>query len=169
MILNINESISNAVTDKIINSLNQLKPGEKLFIYLCTEGGDVEVAESIVHIINNNVDIIEMVGYGKLYSAGFNIFFRCLCHKIILHGTVGMCHYSYIAVNLNENGTVSDKADRMNKMWLKNQRQYTIEFCKNLNMTEKEITEIKKGGDVYFLFNRMQDFLKVQQQNINTN
>lgn len=167
MIININEEINKTVVDKISNSINQLKPAEKLFIYLCTEGGDTEAAEAIIHIINNNADIIEMVAYGKIFSAGFNIFFRSLCHKIILHSTVGMCHYSYIPININENGGPIDKAGKIDKIWLKSQRQHTIDFCKNIGMTDKEVAEVRKGGDVYFLFNRMQDFLKEQKTHIN--
>ena len=53
MILNINEGISNIVTDKIAQSLNTLKSGEKLLIYLCSQGGDVNPGEAIIDIINN--------------------------------------------------------------------------------------------------------------------
>ncbi len=167
MIIDINEDITKEVTNKIIIALNSLKKGEKLFIYLSSDGGSVEVAEAIIDIVNNNSDIIEIVGYGQLISAAFNLFFRVQCYKTLLHGTFGMCHSSYTSININESGNPNTMEDSISKKFIKVQRDYTISFCRNLGMTDKEINAIKRGKDVYFQYDRMQELLRQQTKNIN--
>ena len=167
MIININEDIGKETVDKLANSINQLKSAEKLFIYFASGGGDIEAIEPFIHIINNNIDIIEIVAYGEIKSSEFEIFFKCMCHRILLNNTLGMYHHSKVTVNINENGTPSTKFDHANKVWTKNLRDQTISFCKGIEMTDKEILEIKQGKDVYFQPKRMQELLKVSQQNIN--
>lgn len=163
MTININEDITKETVDKITQAINELQPNDKLFIYFSSEGGDVNSAEAIIHMINNNADIIEVVGYGELLSCGFDIFFKVICYKMLLPNTVGMCHQSNVKININESTKPYEERGVADKAWLKLQKDQTIKFCNSLGMTDKEITAIKKGKDVYFQYKRMQDFLKTQQ------
>lgn len=164
MILNINEPITKDTVDKISAGLNNLKPNEKLFIYFSSEGGEIYSAEAIIHIINNNIDIIELVGYGDLISCGFDIFFKTKCYRILLPNSLGMYHQASVRIDINESANASDRRGYADRQWLKLQKEQTIKFCESLKMTDKEINQIKRGKDVYFQHNRMQDFLKAQQQ-----
>lgn len=163
MILNINEVICKETVDKISTALNNLKPNEKLFLYFSSEGGETYSAEAIIHIINNNIDLIELVGYGDLMSAGFDIFFKSNCYRILLPNSLGMFHQTTVNIDINESANASDRRGQADKTWMKLQKEQTIKFCESLKMTDKEISEIKKGRDVYFQHNRMLDFLNIQQ------
>lgn len=163
MTINICESVTKETVDKIAKSINELKQGEKLFIYFSSDGGDVSSAEAIIHIINNNMDLIEIVGYGELLSCAFDIFFKTKCYKILLPNCVGMCHQSSVTININESTKPYEERGQADKTWMKLQKEQTIKFCNSLNMTSKEISAIKRGKDVYFQYKRMQEFLKIQQ------
>lgn len=163
MILHINEAISSETVDKIAKPLNELKKGEKLFIYFSSLGGEVHAAEAIIHIINSNIDIIEMAGYGDLMSAGFDIFFRSKCPRILLPNCIGMFHQSTVMIEINESSKPYEGRSQAEREWMRLQKELTVKLCTNLGMTDKEIAAIKKGKDVYFQYKRMQEFLKAQQ------
>lgn len=165
MIINLCEGVTGLTTDTIANALNSLKLNEKLFIYLsCSEGGEVDSAEAVIHIINNNLDIIEMVSYGNIESAGFIVFFKSKCHRIILPGCMGMFHQTNVKVEINESSTSYDARTKADKEWMKIQKEQTLKLCKELHMTDKEMLDIKRGKDVYFQYPRMQEMLKEQQK-----
>jgi ATP-dependent protease ClpP protease subunit len=164
MILNINESIDKETVDKIAKAINELKPSEKLFIYFSSYGGEVACAEAIINIINQNIDLIEVVGYGSLMSCGFDIFFKIKCPRLLLPNTMGMCHQAKVSIEINESASPYGSSDKADKLWMKLQAEQTLKFCEDLKMTPKEIGEIKRGKDVYFQYKRMQDFLKTQQK-----
>lgn len=163
MILNINEAISKDTVDKLSITLSNLKQNEKLFLYFSSEGGEVNSAEAIIHIINNNIDLIELVGYGDIMSSGFEIFFRSKCYRILLPNCLGMYHQGSIKIDVNEGSNPYQTRDKADKEWMRSQMEQTLKLCNSLKMNEKEITSIKRGKDVYFQYNRMLDFLKVQQ------
>ncbi len=164
MILNINEALSNDTVNKLIECLNELEIKEKLYIYFSSEGGDAFSEEAFIHIINNNIEIIELVGYGNLMSSGFSLFFRFEGYKILLPGTIGMFHQTRMETSISEFNNVNQTKNKADRDWMKLQRQYIINFCNNLKMTNKEISDIKKGKDVYFQYNRMQELLKAQEK-----
>ena len=59
-------------------------------------------AEAIIDIINQNADITELIAYGEICSAGFDIFFKTQCRKAILENTIGMAHFTGVNVNFLE-------------------------------------------------------------------
>ncbi len=163
MILNINESISKETVDRVAKAINELKPAEKLFIYFSSEGGEIPAAEAIIDMINQNIDLIELAGYGDLLSCGFDIFFKTKCHRILLPNSLGMCHQASIQIDINESARPGDTRSKADKEWMKLQREQTLKFCNSLKMTDKEIADIKKGRDVYFHHKRMLELLKTQE------
>jgi len=164
MILNIKEAICKETVDKITIAINNLQPKEKLFIYFSSEGGDVDSGEAIISIINNNVDLIELAGYGDIMSCGFDIFFRSKCNRILLPGVIGMYHQGTITVTMNESEKIHQTRDKADKEWASLQKIQTIKLCNLLKMTDKEINQIKRGRDVYFQYPRMLDFLNTKQK-----
>lgn len=157
MILNISEDINSGSLNKLIDALNKLKDKEKLYLYLNTEGGEVDSMEAIIDIINQNCDIVELIGYGGLYSAGFVIFFSVECRKVLLPQTIGMFHLTF--VKLETNGVSTKGIDRAMKNSLKEESERTLKFCNDLGMTKKEISNIMKGEDIFFQYSRMIEFL----------
>lgn len=163
MILNINESIGKETVDRIASAINELKPGEKVFIYLSSEGGDPGCADAIIHIINNNVDLIEIVGYGDIMSSAFDIFFKSKCYRILLPGCMGMSHFGSVKMDTSESPASYETRKKADETWMKLQKEYTLKLCSDLKMTDKEISIIKRGKEAYFQYSRMLELLKTQE------
>lgn len=162
MILHLNGTIDSEQVDKLIEAVNKhqkKKYIEKITIYFRSEGGDTEAMTALVSIINNNKDIINLIGYGILYSSGFLIFFSSKCERSLLPGTVGMCHYTRVGVEISDNSKGYYSGDKANQIWIKEQNKWTVKFCIELGMTVKEISLIKKTEEVYFQTPRLQELL----------
>ena len=167
MILNLSGEIVEESVEKLIGGVNGLynRNGEKLFIYFTSEGGSVSVTSAMIDIINQNVDLIELVGYGELFSAGFNLFFKSKCNKILLSNSIGMCHISYMNVEINENLKLADPYGLALKKSFKKEKLITEAFCKSLGMTSKEMNSVLKGKDAYFDYSRMLELMNYQKAN----
>lgn len=164
MVININEEIRPSAFDKIVIAFNQLKEDEKLDLFLCSPGGDVDTMQAIIAFLDINQDLVNLYGYGDLSSAGFIIFFRAACPKALLPGTTGMAHLVSITPRL-VGDTSNWKELRDSKFliqWTKEMKKDFLSFLKEVGLTEEELLVVSKGEDVFFLPKRMQQFLKNQ-------
>lgn len=159
MIFNWNGDITNDKFQKLIDTLDLLKVKEVMIIYLNSDGGDAEVMEALIHVINNNADRLSLIGYGKLYSAAFDVFFQARCQRDVLRGTVGMCHHMRIGMEISKSNEYHGE-DKANKDLIMLQRLHAQKMMKDMGMKNTEILRINKGEDVYFQTPRLLQFLK---------
>lgn len=161
MILNIHETLTSELVEKVVGFYNSLKPEDKAFIYLCSEGGYVEAKEAIKSIIHKNSDITTLIAYGEIDSSAFELFFEANCDKEILFGTLGMYHQATASVIINENGAVKEKGSKATKEYLTRiLKKETVTLCEKLGMSKQEIAKIKTGKDVWFQQDRLIQFLE---------
>lgn len=161
MILSINTEINNEVLDRLVRTYNELKENEKLEVYFSSEGGDVEIGEAIIDLINEHADITSVVGYGTISSAAFDIFFRITCPKSILISTLGMAHSMRVELDKYDLSSKTDQQEfKAQKEWAKEHEKYRLDVYEKIGLNKKELTDIKKGNDVYFQFNRMIELVK---------
>lgn len=165
MILSLSGEIIQDSFEKLIKSINELKEKEKLIVYFNSDGGDVGYMRGIIDLINQNVDLIEMVGYRELLSAGFDIFFKTNCHKILLPGTIGMSHISKGIVQISEDSNTVPSYKKALKEFLNQEKVNAVQFYKSLGMASGEISKIIRGEDVYFQPKRMNELLNYQKSN----
>jgi ATP-dependent protease ClpP protease subunit len=167
MVINLNGEINSDLLDKAIHSFNQLKDGEKLDIFLCSPGGDIYTMEAIIAFLSLNADRINLYGYGDLSSAAFIIFFRANCPKALLPGTTGMAHLVRLTGTfVGDIVNWKDKSEsKFNVEWTKQLKKEFITFLDTLGLTEDELTKVKKGEDVFFLYKRMDQLLRNQLNN----
>lgn len=163
MILNLSGEVTQDSLNKLIDSLNE-KEDERIIIYLSSSGGDAGAATAIVHLISLNKKRIQVIGYDDLFSAGFFIFFKADCEKILLKGTLGMYHLTCLEFNESEIN-LKDSQYRASKEYLKKEKINTKAFCEAVGMTKPEITKILKGEDIYFQPERMIEMLNYQLTN----
>lgn len=165
MILKINENITDETLNKLILTYNDLKEGEDLTILLNSNGGCVNSAEAILFLIDSNFEKTKIVGYGKLCSCAFSLFFKVKCSKSLLSGCVGMYHQSIMSVDMDERWQTPFSEDKAKKEYLTNySKNETYEICNLLNLTESEVLKIKKGKDVWFSCQRMIEILKQSEK-----
>lgn len=160
MILNLHESVSDEMFNKVIIAYNSLKEEENLEIYLNTTGGEMNTAEAMIDFINQHSANIILIAYGEIYSAGFFIFFKANCERRIISGTMGMCHLIRTSLEYGEHSKLYYEVDRSNMRWLSSQREWTSKFYKKLGMTNKEVKKIDAGKEVYFTTKRLNELLE---------
>lgn len=158
--IDITEAISPEAFGKILKAYNDLKGEETIDIYLNTSGGDAESGDAMVDIINNNAKVTNLIAYGKICSAGFDLYFKARCPKRLLDGTIGMAHLARVEM---ENFTVTNSKEQIEagfyKSWWMEDKKKRLKFYEELGMEKKELLKIKKGGDVYFPYNRLLELL----------
>jgi ATP-dependent protease ClpP protease subunit len=159
MVININEVISKDVFDKLIQSFNTLKPEETLDIYFATEGGDVHYMEGIIDFVNKNSSRIRLFAYGEICSAGFDIFFRTKCYREILPATMGMAHFTGVMVSSLGTTHTRKVDDKAYLAWAKKSNEDCIKFYSSIGFTKKELERVKKGEDLWFQIDRLNEFL----------
>lgn len=158
--MDISGAIDQDAFGKIIKAYNDLSPDGELQIYINSSGGDPEIGDAIVDLINNNSEITTLIGYGKLCSACFDLYFKTRCTKRLLNGTIGMAHLSRVEM---ETFTITDNKERMEadvyKKWWNEDKNKRLKFYEEIGLEKKEILKIKKRGDVYFQHNRLLELL----------
>lgn len=163
MILNLSGEINQDSLNKLIDTLNESED-QRIIIYLSSTGGDAGAAGAMVHLISLNKNRIQIIGYDDLFSAGFFIFFKSDCEKILLKGTLGMYHLTCLEFNEAEIN-LKDSQYKASKEYLTKEKPKTKIFCEEVGMTKGEINKILKGEDVYFQPDRMIEMLNYKEIN----
>lgn len=160
MIINLTGPVDDLMVNRLIDVLN-IKEDIPHYVYLKTEGGDVTCQDAIIHLLNENADKCILIGYGYLYSAGFNIFYKAECPKTLLPDTLGMAHFAASFLRITETGkpNMSDP-DAFYLKNLKITKSKTMKFFKSLAFTEQELEEASDGKEVWFNTKRMNELFK---------
>lgn len=165
MILYLNGEVGPEMSAALAQYLNTLKEGEHLDIYFMSEGGYLNDTFVILDMINRNSSKITLRAFGEIASAGFIIFFAATCPKFIMNYTIGMAHYASMFVPSNQAGEVPDDGyATFAYTQLLTSKDEFIAFYKSTGMNKKEMDLLKKGKDVMFSTERLNELLQWQQK-----
>jgi ATP-dependent protease ClpP protease subunit len=113
---------------KYINSLGD--SNEKIFVQLCTEGGDLDCAFGIYDMLRHIDNEVSIICIGSCSSAGTLII--CAADEVVsLPHTQFLIHYGY---EVNDSGDVKKQNDKMTK-------KYVHALSKKLTVTKGTITK----------------------------
>ncbi len=160
MIFNWNGPISDTIFQKLVEVVNDLKEHQNIALYLNTIGGDLEVAEALIYLINSDPNRFLLIGNGKLWSAGFLIFYRAKCDRVLLPGITGMAHSINVTVGMNQLKKPYYEIDRANVECIALQKAWTDELFKQLGLSAAQIKKINSGEELFFQEKEMRRFLK---------
>lgn len=161
MIAHINGKVDTEMLDKFIQLFNN--NADEYTIYFSSTGGSLEDANVIIDLINKNANKVTLIAYFSILSAGFDIFFKTKCKKEILSTAIGMYHLGVVEIDMSVNGKVAYHSGvAQMKDNVKNQYPKALEFCKSLGFNDTELRKIKKGDDVYFIYDRLIEFMNNQ-------
>lgn len=145
--------LNNESLESFYNFLNQYDT-EDCTISIMSGGGSTCVAKSIINALNLKRESVTLVCH-EVYSGAFEIFYRTKCKKILAETCKGLYHLSAAKMWVSANKRPFEKEDRIiAKNWKESTCQ--LDFVKQF-MTKKELSEFKKGNDVYFTFKRMKE------------
>lgn len=161
----INERIDDELLSRIAQFYNDLGD-DYAKIYLSSSGGYSATAEAIIDIINRNSFRTEVIGFSDLFSCGFEIFFSVKCQKRLLSSAIGMYHQSILTVEMNESW-MPIESDRKKKEYITvYTAKKTAYFLENIGLSIEEKKAVKKGKDVYFMPDRMNELLEFSLENM---
>lgn len=145
--------LNNESLASFYNFLNQYET-EDCTISIRSGGGMTCVAKSIINAINSRKETVTLICH-EAYSGAFEIFYSSNCKKILAETCKGMYHLSAAKMWMIANKQPFEDEDKVIvKNWEESSCQ--SEFVKKF-MTKKELSEFKKGNDVYFTFKRMKE------------
>lgn len=152
-IVYITEAVNKEMVDKVAEALSV--EGDIKF-YLNSHGGSRPMSKTIVDMINQNKDRVELIAQGDLYSAAFRIFWKCLCKKRLMPETRAIWHMgTKDHIDLGYNGKPHyDWELWETKQFVKDNKKQVKEL-KQLNVTKKELKKFSKGKDLYFGYKRL--------------
>lgn len=164
-ILKVSERISEETVDKFVSFLNQrqnIAQNSKSIIYFQSRGGLCSCVDVIQDLLSRHKDDVTLIGYGQLCSCAFDLFFLAACDTQLLPGTTGMMHQSSIEVEMNESFNPNYTEDKAKKRFMVGyMATQTLSIINYLDFNKKERDGIKKGNDVWFSQERMQEFYKI--------
>ena len=129
-------------------------------IYLSSNGGDLWLVEPILKMINDNKDRIEIIGVREISSSALSIFLGAECKKSITKNTFAIWHKPSFSFDLDDkNKPRNDFYKFKNKYIVEGfSKEFELEY-KDWGLKKSEIKKYKKGEDVYFSYERLQEIL----------
>lgn len=164
MILVLDGEIEAGSLEKLVSAYNNLEKDDILKIFFSTEGGRMDIAEAIIEIINQNAGRTELSGYSVLASAGFYIFFKSICPRQVLPGTMGMLHLTTWGAEIKEGLLKTSRAEYI-KNNMKKSLDRNIKFLNSIGISERDLELFKNGEDIYYNSETLIKFLKKQVAN----
>lgn len=159
MVIGITGSIETDNLDKLMAAYNECP--DKMEIYLnCENGGDPDIAEAIIHIVNKNKEKTTIIGYGRLFSAAFDLFYKTTCNRLLLPGSIGMVHLSRVEISSLSVANETDKSEaNIYKKWFNEDKKSRLKFYEELGLGKTYISKIKKGQDVYLQYDKLLELM----------
>lgn len=161
-IITIDGIIEEGLSERLLSNLNF--DANEVDVYITSEGGNLFEIDKIIHILENNFDIINIYGNGKLYSAAFVFFFKLKANKRALIGhTSGMVHKaiweSSISLGLKDAAYIPHITNYMNEM----NEKLNYFLTTDVKLNSKELFDIfEKEDDVYFTHERLEELIRIK-------
>lgn len=159
----ISGEIDEPLVKYFFEEFNRIRKDVPIYIYLNSDGGDVNAALAIIDLINENYKRITLIASGHIYSAAFHIFFYTQCKKRIVDETIGMIHFSWAAIETNEAGMPTTDEGRFLMRTMKANKHKTVESLKTIGLNRTELADIKAHKEVYFTTERLKELLDGQE------
>lgn len=140
---------------RLLEFINDLDTDVPVTIFLQSDGGECEVARMLLHVLNQQPDRFTLIA-GSISSSAFYLFYHARCKRMMLRHCIGMFHYGYQDVEMNDQARPASPAA---KALLNNALSYELEGKemseKFMNETERRCFE--RGEEVFFIFTRMKE------------
>jgi len=143
-----------------VKELNSATGDEDMTIYLSSDGGTMACAEVIIDVIsraavNRNVTL---VANWSVSSCGALIFLESICNKCVLPSAHGVLH----ELSSYDNSLMMKREDPLHVGLEKSHaklQESKMKLFRIIGLSEKELSDIKKGKDIYFDAERLREFV----------
>lgn len=153
------------ILKKFIDDYSKVVNNGHITIYLSSHGGLTSVYNIILDIINQNSENITLIATDEIQSAAFMLFFFAKCNKYILEGTIGMAHYTWTVMSINETGKPTSESEKFLLKELKGNRSIVIDKYKEIGLNTAELKKIESGKDCFFSYKRLLQLIEHGKEN----
>lgn len=143
---------------------NELTPEDKVYVFLCSDGGSSYSKEAILNILEIYKDNTTLIGYGCLASAAFELFMDYTGERQLTSTCCGMYHRAKTTIALSSNGRARAEEDIFGQKEIKRVHwAYAEALMSRLEMKPADRKKIASGRDVYFTHEEMKNFLEISK------
>lgn len=139
-----------------------LNTGEdKIIIYFSSDGGCVNIADTIADMFNLNKERVILIAYDCLNSSAFRLFMKVQCFKRIMPETYGMYRLPRLTLEINLNGKGYSELSRfLLETKMPKEVEIEMERVKKWGFNDEELDKFKNGEDVFITYDRFCELLK---------
>ncbi len=146
---------------------NGLAEGDKVFVFLCSDGGMSSYKEAILGMMEIYKDITCLVGYGCLSSAAFELFFDYTGARELTGTCCGMYHRATTSIVTDSSGKPKGTESIFSQKEIKRTHwAYAQGLMAHIGIEYKDINKITSGADVYFTCEQMKYFLETSKNKL---
>ena len=163
----INGDIDEELMHEFSEFYNGLVEGDKVFVFLCSDGGSSFAKEAILGILEIYKDITTLIGYGCLASAAFELMFEYTGNREMTATCCGMYHRAAGKIVLSSTGKPKAAEDVFAQKEI-NRTHWpsAMLLMEHVHMDKRDIKKISKGEDVYFTHEQMKSFLETSKNKL---
>lgn len=133
---------------------------DNIVVYLDSSGGTCASALMIQDIISREPERFEVVASFQILSSAFELFFSVDCKKKIMPDTFGAYHLIGQTSRINAAGVASEPLSEFTMRQIrKTGVRQAVEFGQRIGMNPKEVDAIRRGKDVFFTNERLNQLL----------
>ena len=134
-------------------------------IYFSSNGGDLWLVEPIIKMINDNKERLEIIGVREISSSALSIFLGVKCKKSITKNTFATWHDASFSFSVDSLSKPRNKFYEFKKeSIIKGFRKDIEDEYRTWGVTDDELKRYKKGEDVYFGYERLQEIINHTSQ-----
>jgi hypothetical protein len=153
----IKDNLEDEWIENIFDVLNSIDC--ETILYFSSQGGVDAYAEVVIEILNNNTNLIELVGYGPLASNGFEVFSRFKGKKRLLPTAIGMIHLGDFPISARKRKDTTYQDFILSKFVDDKNKEQINKYSPFLS--KEEINSLEKGGEVWVSYERMKKIFNV--------
>lgn len=146
---------------------NGLAEGDKVFVFLSSDGGMSSYKEAILGMLEIYKNITCLVGYGCLSSAAFELFFDYTGERELTGTCCGMYHRATTSIVTDSSGKPKGTESLFSQKEIKRTHwAYALRMMASIDMSIPDIKKVEKGQDVYFTHEQMKSFLETSKNKL---
>ncbi len=144
----IDGKLTEEVEDNLLETLNNLEENNNLILWICSSGGNIDVADNIIDLIQNDDRIIKVKFYWQVSSCAFRIMDSTPKYKRVILNDVWSTLHLYSRDSDYRNMLKKDsKTEFLYNNMLK-QNEILLQHFRDIGVSEEHLDLIRKGEDV---------------------
>ena len=155
----IESSLDTDLEDRFLDTLNKLDKDDSLILWITSSGGDLDIANNLIDIINNDDRIIKVKFYWQVSSCAFRIMTHTPYEKRVINEDVWSILHLYNRESGSRNRLKGDVKTVFLNKYLDKENRFLTHYYKTIGISQDIIDIIETGEDIYLTYD---DIIKLK-------